>query len=89
MSGPSSETDRETTPPGESRVPTSFRTTDRSSGLQGVGLIIGGLLFAVGLSVYGADSHSVFEAATVLLLAAAVLAILFPYYIFRDGERDV
>jgi hypothetical protein len=89
MADSSSDVDRESTSPRASRIPPSFRTNERSSGLRGVGLLVGGGLFGVGISIYTADSYGLFEAATVLLFASIIVAVSFPYYAFRDEGRNV
>ncbi|SDR29109.1 hypothetical protein [Natronobacterium texcoconense] len=80
--------DRRVPRPRDVRMRTAPAENDRSSIVRKLGFVASGVVVLLGGTVYTADSYGALEAGGLVLLGVLIGAISFPYFVFRDDERE-
>jgi predicted membrane channel-forming protein YqfA (hemolysin III family) len=73
--------------PTDSRTPSSSRSWGHRSHLQGVGLIISGIILLVAISGYTGDKYGILSFGALIFIFVVVFAISFPYQIFSPVDE--
>ena len=75
--------------PSERRWDVTGRVGNIWDEIRQAGLMLGLVLMLAGLAMYGSDSYDLLAAATIFALAVFLFTISFPFYLFREDEREL